>query len=123
MSPAAATKVGFGAERLAGDATRRTSAPAASYLPPGALLAAPARRGHRIVAAVRFLEAPLQLHYHSAISIPRRRSEHLQAGPFSDPSPGDGSEARRIPVQIRKQGRCDIATPCATYAIIATRVA
>jgi hypothetical protein len=102
MSPAAATKVGFGAERLAGDATRRTSAPAASYPPPGALLAAPARRGHRIVAAVRFLEAPLQLHYHSAISIPRRRSEHLS----SDPSPGDGSEARRIPVQIRKQGRC-----------------
>jgi hypothetical protein len=103
MSPAAATKVGFGAERLAGDATRRTSAPAASYPPPDALLAAPARRGHRIVAAVRFLEAPLQLHYHSAISIPRRRSEHLS----SDPSPGDGSEARRIPVQIRKQGRCD----------------
>jgi hypothetical protein len=84
MSPAAATKVGFGAERLAGDATRRTSAPAASYPPPGALLAAPARRGHRIVAAVRFLEAPLQLHYHSAISIPRRRSEHLSSDPSQE---------------------------------------
>jgi hypothetical protein len=58
--------------------TRRTSAPAASHPKTSALLAALARRGHRIVATVRFLEAPLQRHHHNYLDRPQpgRVSSH-----------------------------------------------